>query len=315
MSLRVLNAGIQTTVQAGRRSGFRRFGVPWSGPADGWSHALANRLVGAAPDAAALEIAYGGASFEFGAPLAFALTGAPAEATLAGRPIAFHETQQAEKGDVLAIGPSTGGARVYLAFSGALRTDEAFGSVSTYMPAHLGGYGGRTLAEGDQLNIAGRNASPEMRLTPHDLRPMIGGAWALRATASLETDLLTPDACADFFDGAWAVGRAADRMGLRLEGPDLALRSDGRMASAPVHPGVVQCPADGAPILLSADAQTTGGYPRIAAVIRADRHVLGQMRPGDGLRFLKTAPDEAIAVLKAKAALLDAWAPDGSALL
>lgn len=111
------------------------------------------------------------------------------------------------------------------------------------------------------------------------------------------------------FDTNWTVGRRSDRMGIRLEGAALAVASDGRMPSSAVFPGTLQCPERGAPYLLSVDAQTTGGYPRILQVARADRHLLGQLAPGDHLRFLPRKPEDAIAELRAKHEFWRPWLP------
>jgi len=112
------------------------------------------------------------------------------------------------------------------------------------------------------------------------------------------------------FDTNWVIDRRADRMGLRLDGPALRVASVGRMPSAAVFPGTIQCPEDGAPYLLSVDAGTVGGYPRIAQVARLDRHALGQLRPGDHVRLLRREHDEAVQELREKVAYWSEWLPD-----
>ncbi len=315
MSLYVVQPGPQTTIQAGRRVGARRFGVPAAGPADGLSHALANRLCANAAEAPALEIALGGARFRFKAPTRFAITGAPAALSLNGARVEPHRTQTAAAGDELTIGGAQAGARLYLAVAGGFDATTFLGSSSTYLPARLGGHDGRALAADDLLQFGDEAAAGADLETPPPLRPVIANSWLLRATPSADTPDLEPAAREALFSQTFRVSRAADRMGVRLEGAALALRSDGRMPSAAAFPGLIQCPADGAPIILGADAQTTGGYPRIAAVIRADRHLIGQLRPGDAVRFLETTPDDAVSILREKTRLIEAFAPGARALL
>ena len=135
-------------------------------------------------------------------------------------------------------------------------------------------------------------------------------SWALRACASAETHPLSGNSRDQLFDTNWTVSRRADRMGLQLEGPMLDVTSDGRMPSAPVFPGTVQCPESGAPYLLSVDAGTVGGYPRIAQIARADRHLLGQLRPGDHVRLLWREAQDAVDDLRAKIEYWRQWLGD-----
>ena len=143
MSLTILKPGLQTTLQGSPRTGYRHMGVPWAGPADPLSLALANRLVGAPPEATALEITLGGLLLRFDADTAFALTGAPAPAILSGEPVNLHETIRAHAGDVLELAMPSVGMRTYLALAGTLAATHVIGSPSTYLPAGLGGHEGR----------------------------------------------------------------------------------------------------------------------------------------------------------------------------
>ena len=128
----------------------------------------------------------------------------------------------------------------------------------------------------------------------------------MRTCPSFEWQLLTDVSFDSLFDSNWTVGRRADRIGVQLQGATLQVSSDGRMPSAAVFPGTVQCPESGTPYVLLADAGTVGGYPRIAQVVRADRHLLGQLRPGDHVRFLRRDATSAAEELRAK---LDYWRP------
>jgi 5-oxoprolinase (ATP-hydrolysing) subunit C len=309
MSITVLQPGLQTTVQAEPRTGMRHLGVPASGPADPLSLALANRLVGNDLLAPALEVALVGPSLQFDEPCAFALTGGDAESTLNGEKLDFHRTVVAKVGDELAIASVEVGTRVYIAIGGGLRTTEMFGSSSTYMPAAFGGHQGRALIKGDVLETAGDGSTAETLETPEDFRPPISSRWAVRACRSAETHLLEATRRTVLFDTNWTIGRRADRMGMQLDGATLAVSSAGRMPSSPVFPGTIQCPEDGVPFILSIDSGTTGGYPRIAQITRADRHLLGQMRPGDHVRFLPREPQQAAEELQAKHDYWRQWLP------
>lgn len=310
MSIEVLKAGMLTTIQAAPRRGMRHLGVPDAGPADPLSFALANRLVGNDAFAAGLEITLVGPKLGFTAPAVIALTGARIDAGLNGEPVAQHASLHVEAGDELDIGAARAGARAYLAIAGGLEAAEVLGSASTYLPAGLGGLDGRALEAGDRLAWRSTGRQPREIETPADYRPPFSSAWAVRVCDAAETVLLDAGLRDRLFDTNWVVGQRSDRMGMRLEGETLAVDSDGRMPSSAVFPGTVQCPESGVPYLLSVDAQTTGGYPRILQVARLDRHLLGQLRPGDHLRFLPRTPDEAIADLCAKHDFWRHWLPD-----
>jgi biotin-dependent carboxylase-like uncharacterized protein len=306
--IRVIKAGLQTTIQSQSRVGLRHMGVPASGAADPLSLALANRLVGNHLLAPALEVTLSGVSLQFESAHDFALAGAPADSKLNGTNVSFYETQSAAANDILDIDPSTSGTRIYIAFGGGLVADEMLGSTSTYLPASLGGFEGRALQRDDRLNIRPTGARAEQIRTPEKFRPPMSHSWTLRACLGGESASLAEPK--SVFDTSFTVGNRADRMGMALQGDKVDIRSEGRMPSAPVFPGTVQCPESGQLFLLSVDAQTTGGYPRVAQVIRADRHLLGQIRPGDRLRLLLRDEQAATLELTAKANYWKEWLPD-----
>lgn len=310
MSLRITRPGLQATIQASPRTGLRHFGVPASGPADPLSMALANYLLGNPLLSAALEVTMTGIDLTFESDIAFAITGALSACALGGRPIEFHRPYQATAGDDLRLGAAQMGARAYIAVAGGLVVDEMLGSGSTYLPAELGGYQGRALEQGDCLQVRPPVQEMTIQATPEEYRALITGSWALRACDGIETGLLEEASRSALFDTNFAVGNRADRMGLQLQGKSLGVRSEGRLPSAPVFPGCVQCPEDGTPFLLSVDAQTTGGYPRVAQVARVDRHALGQIRAGDHVRLLRRTPEQATEELHEKLAYWRAWLPD-----
>jgi biotin-dependent carboxylase-like uncharacterized protein len=280
----------------------RHLGVPSGGAADPLSLALANRLVGNDWDTPAIEATLVGPTLRFETTTPFALAGGSVAPLLDRVAVRDHETQVANAGDELVIGPIERGARVYLAVPGGFAADDVLGSRSTNLQAGFGGLEGRALQPGDSLPVAGHEV-PAL-VTPPEFRPAMSGGWALRTCGASETSLLDEDSFAALFATNWTVDQRADRMGLRLEGPRLSTSSDGRMPSAGVLRGTIQCPEDGAPYILSVDAGTVGGYPRVAQVARADRHALGQLRPGDHVRLLYREHDDAVAEFRA---MLDYW--------
>jgi allophanate hydrolase subunit 2 len=259
MRFTVLKPGLQTSVQAGPRTGLRHLGVPAAGAADPLSLALANRLVGNPLLAPGLETTLNGVALRFQGGGLVAITGARAKARLNGERVKLHRTLAVAAGDELEIGPAVG--------------------------------------------------TPEMLKTPKEFRPLASNSWALRACYGAEVDLLSKESRFDLFDTNFSVGFRADRMGLQLEGARFEVTSGGRLASAPVFPGTIQCPEDGTPFLLSIDAQTIGGYPRVAQVARADRHLIGQLRPGNHVRLLWRDAESARDELLAKHNYWGEWLP------
>ncbi|MEM6537958.1 MAG: biotin-dependent carboxyltransferase family protein [Pseudomonadota bacterium] len=310
--LRIITAGPFCTLQGHPRRGQKKFGIPESGPADAVSMALANRLVGSPAYATCIEITLGGFEAEAESALSIALTGAEGAATLNGVPCDYHRTLFLKKGDLLIVRPPKFGARTYLAIGGQIQADTAFQSTSTYVLGGFGGYGGRKLEPNDTLTVDRdiRLTTDAALTTPQHLRPFIGAATLLR---TLQLDADVPLSASDaLFGGDASIASNSDRTGVRLQNLTLSLEHDGLMRSAPVAAGIVQCPPDGAPIILGPDAQTTGGYPRIACVIRSDRHLIGQLAPNARVRFVTCAPEEAVAILKQKTDLIRTWVPDFS---
>jgi allophanate hydrolase len=269
--------------------------------------ALANRLVGNDLLAPALEVTLAGMSFRADVTMQIAITGAIASCTVNGESAELHATLQLAPGDEVHVGPAEKGARSYVAFAGGLLAEEVFGSQSTYLPAGFAGFEGRALQKGDQLELGGADHIVEMLQSPAEFRPPMTGSWTIRAGRAPETGLLQD--ADQLFAARFTIGNRSDRMGLRLEGATFGIRSDGRMPSAPVFPGIIQCPEDGELFVLSVDAGTTGGYPRVAKVARLDLHVLGQLRPGDQLMLIERKEPDAETELRDKHQYWNAWLP------
>ena len=300
MSVHVLAAGMLTTVQDGGREGFRHLGVGTAGAADPWSHALANLLAGNRQDAATLEITLSGPLLRFDAPARIALCGARIDAKVDDVAIPAARPVDLPAGSLLHLGACREGARSYLAVEGGFAVPRVLGSAATDLRGGFGGMRGRALANGDVLPLGTRparsidalrvaawwiDAAPDDHPFP-DIRVLAGDAATTPADA--------------LFASPWKTTAASNRQGLRLDGPAIAPAETRERTSEPVFPGTVQLPPDGRPIVLLADAQTHGGYPRIGHAIRADWPKLAQLRPGDALAFRPCTPREAHAALVAQ---------------
>jgi biotin-dependent carboxylase-like uncharacterized protein len=295
MSIVVLSPGLLSSVQDRGRFGWRHLGIGCSGAVDSYSFSVANLLVGNPMQTAAIEITLAGPRLRFDRAARIAICGASIEASVDGQSLPGWRRIDMPANCELVLGACRQGVRAYLAVAGGFDLDACLGSTSTDLRAGIGGIDGRALKKGDCLRLTDG-------FQPDCDRPVIGRRWADPAD---DLDFATPsivhllpghdqpiDAEA-LFAQAWRVGVASNRQGLRLQGTRLAISDQRERVSEPVMPGTVQLPPDGQPIVLLADAQTHGGYPRIGHVIAADLHRLAQLRPSDSLRFLPCTPAEA----------------------
>lgn len=276
----ILEPGLQTTVQDAGRPGFRHLGVPHSGAADLLSLTFANAAAGARPGAGALECTMTGPTLKFECDSIIAIAGADMTPLLNGAPTACYAPVEVKKNDVLKLSGAVLGARAYIAFQEGVSGEPFLGSISTYLPAEISGHQGRALRKGDVVFSAGLEPKTP-RETPTDLRMTLGHDFVLRATEGPETEAFTIEALTYFFTTPFTADARGNRMGVQLNGSTDTLTHSIKITSSAVFPGTVQCPPDGAPFLLLADAQTLGGYPRIAQVITADLPLTGQLRQGD----------------------------------
>lgn len=296
MSLQVLSPGLLSSVQALSRAGHRHLGVPLSGALDRVSLRLANLLVGNEPGTAALEITLHGPRLRFDRPALVAITGADIEAHIGGQAIPGWRPILLPAGVELAMGACRRGARAYLAMAGGVAVPERLGSQSTDLRSGFGGFHGRALQAGDSLAIADAErieATDAVKIARWWIVPGPDLDFATPASIRLlpGSDALSQPT--KLHEGEFRVAAASNRQGLRLQGDALEIADGRERISAPVSPGTLQLPPDGQPILLLADAQTVGGYPRIAHAIEADWPRLAQLRPGDRLRFALATPEDA----------------------
>jgi antagonist of KipI len=284
--LRVEKPGLLTTVQDLGRPGHRKFGVPPSGAMDRFALAAANRLVGNPETAAGLECALTGPTLLALQPCLVAVTGADFTPTIDGAEIPSWTGVYLPAGERLSFAGRRWGARCYIAVAGGLGGSRWLGSLSTYLLVEKGGHEGRTLESGDSLRLAGPAPRPLIagRHLSRRLQPAYGREPALATLPGPHFTRLARTSRTAAWKSTFEVSRDADRMGFRLQGPQL--EGGGReLLSIGLTAGAVQLPIGGQPILLMADHQTAGGYPVILGVSRAALPLAAQLLPGDRLSF------------------------------
>jgi antagonist of KipI len=292
----VLRAGLLTTVQDLGRWGYQDGGVPVAGPMDVFSHRLGNRLVGNREEAAALEITLLGPELRAQGELLCAVTGAQFELMVEQRRVGCGQAFRVESGATLRFGRRVAGARSTLAIRGGIDVPPVLGSRATSLVSSMGPFGGRALAAGDVVPVGHASAPIPVPVTIPPLRLPEGGA-RVRAIPGPHEAHFEPAALERFFSAAFTVTTQSNRMGFRLEGPELSSAGAADILSDATPLGSVQVPRSGQPILLMADRQTTGGYPKIATVITADMPIAGQLAPGDWIRFVPCTPAAALDAL------------------
>jgi antagonist of KipI len=295
--IQVQAPGLLTTVQDLGREGFGPMGVSPSGAADPISLRLGNRLVGNAEAAAALEMTLLGGTFLFPQGAIIALTGSDFGATLDAAPIDLWTSVEAMPGQTLRVGATRSGARCYSCVNGGIGVKPFLGSASTHLLSGLGGHQGRALRKEDVLRIGPATASFRKRVLAPQALQRLSPRKVLRVTPGPQSDCFPASSQQLFYEKTYRVAEDSNRMGLRLEGPPMAQGSTGEMITEGVSIGAVQITAAGLPIILFVEQQTTGGYAKIANVISADLHSLGQLRPRDEIRFERVGWDTAHALL------------------
>lgn len=282
--LSILRAGAGATIQDGGRIHYRRFGVTPAGPMDWSAFATANLALGNPADAAAIEVGLGGIEVSYDTPVALAFCGGSFAWTRDGAalPAAMRLTLAPGQKLTARAGPS--GSFAYLAVEGGIATTPVLGSRATHTRAHLGGIGGRMLQAGDRLPFVSDSgaAKSEAEITAPWLAK---NSEALRVVLGPQQDYFDEAGLAAFFAAEFRITHQADRMAYRLEGPGVAHSQDFNIVSDGIALGAIQIAGDGQPLVLMADHQPTGGYPKLGYVIRADIGRLAQLRPGEPCHF------------------------------
>lgn len=292
----VMKPGLSTTVQDLGRTGYQQYGIVVSGAMDRFALQVGNILVGNWRGAAGLEIAMIGPELRLLQDTVIAVCGADVSPTLDGMTIPLWKSLQVKAGQILRFGQPKSGLYAYLTVAGGIEVRTVMGSRATYVKAKLGGFKGRRLQKEDVLKrgdikttirvLAGR------RLTPGYI-PDYGCTERIRVVIGPDHDAFTKESMRAFLSEKYEVTSQSDRMGYRLKGPKLQHASSADIISDAILPGTIQVPANGEPIVLLADRQTTGGYARIATVISVDLPYVAQMAPGYPFCFEPVSVEEA----------------------
>ncbi|MBM9400149.1 biotin-dependent carboxyltransferase family protein [Gluconacetobacter azotocaptans] len=307
----VLETSALNTVQDLGRSGYRQLGVGTSGAMDPLALQVGNILLGNQPGDAGIEIQTYPFVIRFEAAGSFAVAGVDAAVELDGHPVLPWSVEHAAAGQVLTVGPPRRGARAYVCVAGGLDVPLVLGSRSTQLRGGFGGLSGRPLEVGDALKTAGGPASSGYGALPPAAalsRPCDrgeGNVVTLRAIPATDYHLFTGAARDRFWQTEWRITPQSDRVGYRLKGDPLALQRPIELRSYGIVPGIVQVPPAGEPIVQMADANTAGGYPRIAGVIEADLWRLAQARIGTRIRFAQCDHSQGVAAMQPIASYLD----------
>ena len=297
--LKIQEPGIHSTIQDLGRFGYQDLGVPVSGALDATSFRLANALAGNDEKMAAIEILLQGPTIEVCAEtVSIALAGTSTPIEVLGetpRLVPPWQSLMLHQGEVFRIGPVRESVGCYLAIEGGFDLEPILGSLSTYVRAGLGGFNGGRLAQGDELPLR-QDSVPERTEVRLAKWPDLAPRERLRVVLGPQLGDFKEDSVETFLNAAYRVSPQADRMGFRLDGPPLSHARDFNIVSDGIATGAIQVPGSGQPIVLLADRQTTGGYPKIATIISADLPAAGRLKPGDPVRFIAVEVKQAEAI-------------------
>ncbi|EKQ51665.1 MULTISPECIES: biotin-dependent carboxyltransferase family protein [unclassified Clostridium] len=303
MSITVLNPGLLTTIQDLGRIGYQKYGVIVSGAMDTYSMRLSNIIIGNNENEGVLEITMVGPSLELQKGMLFSITGADISPTINNKPVPMGRPVYLKNDCILKFGPCKIGCRSYLAIAGGFDIPLVMGSKSTYLRAGLGGIEGRALKRDDVLNIGTKNKLShkiidKMKEIKSD-EDFIATRWyvqgykgssnstIIRVFEDRQYKEISHEGITKFFSEEFSISSKSDRMGYRLEGAKIELKEKLEMISEEVSVGTIQVPPDGNPIILLADRQTAGGYPKIAHVASVDIQKIAQLKPNEKITFNK----------------------------
>ena len=310
MSISVLNPGLLTTIQDLGRYGYQKYGVIVSGAMDTYAMRLANILVGNDENEGVLEITMIGPSLKLEKGILISITGGNISPTIKGKKIPMGRPVYLNEDCVLNFGPCIAGCRSYLAIAGGFDVPEVMESKSTYLRAQFGGFNGRTLKKGDILNIGVKSSTANKIIKKlEEIKPndeFVTPSWyvkdstvensnsaIIRVFPDRQFNNISDESVNKFFNSKFNIDNKSDRMGYRLCGEKIELKERLEMISEEVSVGTIQIPPDGNPIILLADRQTTGGYPKIAHVASVDIQKIAQLKPNNKITFKQITFKEA----------------------
>ena len=302
-TLEVLQCGPATSIQDSGRRGWARFGISSSGAADPRALAAANALAGNVAGTEAIEFVLVGGSFEVrGGVARMALAGARMPIRIDGQRVPDHTSFLLEPGQRLDIGAAKDGVYSILAVHGGLDIAPWLGSKSLHRRARIGGLDGRPLSSGSQIPLV---LDSPVCTDQFAMKPLtLAADEPLRVVLGPQQSFVTETGLATFLESSFAISSEVDRMACRLSGPAIELARGFNIVSDGIVAGSVQIPGSGKPIVMLADRQTVGGYPKVATIVTADQRFLAQSRPGQQVRFRAVTIEEAEASARSNAAAI-----------
>ncbi len=289
----VTKPGMFTTIQDRGRYGYLRYGVPVSGAMDQFSLTAANCLVSNDSNSACIETTLIGPELQALAKTQIAVTGGQCSPMINSYDVPMWRTLNVESGDIISFGRMKSGCRAYLAIRGGIEVPVILGSRSTYVRGKFGGLEGRQLKTGDIIETANASFVKAEYLLSEKLVPQFEQNICTHVILGPQTEMFTEKGLKTLLSEPYKVTPESDRMGYRLEGSPIEHKAKADIISDALLSGAIQVPKSGKPILIMRDAQTTGGYPKIAVTITSDLCTLGQARPNDEVNFVQTTLKEA----------------------
>lgn len=300
----VMKPGLMTTFQDLGRHGYQEYGVVVAGAMDDFSLQIANLLVGNQRDEAGLEVTMMGPTLKVLQDAVIAITGGNLSPRVNGQPAPMWKSFAVKEGQLIEFGQPLEGIRSYISVAGGFDLPAVMGSNSTYLKAKIGGLNGRALEKEDILYGNEKVHAVTGRSLHYDEIPKYQKEVAVRVVLGPHQDAFTDEAINTFLSSNYEITPQSDRMGFRLKGPELTHKTNADIISEAIPLGGIQVPANGQPIILMADRQTTGGYTRIATVISTDISLLAQAAPRAVVRFKEVSVEEAQEVYQGRESLL-----------
>ena len=281
--IKFLRPGLYTSIQDMKRIGYKKYGIPNSGPMDEYSHILANWLVDKKYSSETLEINYFGPKIKFNFNTTIGICGANFDAKINDKRIQINRSIKVKAGDVLDIGVCLNGGRVYLSFSAKMKLKKSFNSYSTYEKINIGGINGKKISKNDTINFNKSEESIEKKI-PESFQRKYQEISNIRVIKGVNYSMISKNSLKKL-GNEFNVSSESDRMGIRLNGNKLKVSDKKSIESTVVSKGTVQLPPAGDPIILMSDSQSTGGYPIIGNIARVDISKVSQIKPESKLKF------------------------------
>ena len=281
--IKFLRPGLYTSIQDMKRIGYKKYGIPNSGPMDEYSHILSNWLVDNSYSSETLEINYFGPKLKFNFDTTIGICGANFDTKINDKRIEINRSIKVKAGDILDIGVCLNGGRLYLSFSAKMKLKKSFNSYSTYEKINIGGINGKKISKNDTINFNKSEESIEKKI-PESFQRKYQEISNIRVIKGVNYNMISKNSLKKL-GNEFNVSSESDRMGIRLNGNKLKVSDKKSIESTVVSKGTVQLPPAGDPIILMSDSQSTGGYPIIGNIARVDISKVSQIKPESKLKF------------------------------